>query len=236
MVKVFSDFDGTISVKDIGELFFRKYAGEFVEKNIERLLNSQITMQEWLKGLCDSIPQITKKEFFDFVDQFDIDLYFVELMKFCKTRNIPIFIVSDGFDLYIERVLLKNGFEDIELFANHAMINDSTGKLETSFPYTDSECNLCCNCKRNHMLQLSADEDIIVYIGDGYSDRCPIQYADFVFAKKQLIKYCQEKNITYFAFSNFKDVRLKLEEILNRKRIRHRQEAVMARREVFMQG
>ena len=109
-------------------------------------------------------------------------------------------------------------------------------KLAVSFPYTDAECNLCGNCKRNHMLNTSADDDIIVYVGDGYSDRCPVRYADFVFAKRQLIKHCQEQNITYFEFNHFGDVQAKMEEIVQRKRIRHRQEAAMARREVFIQG
>ena len=86
------------------------------------------------------------------------------------------------------------------------------------------------------MLNASADEDIIVYIGDGFSDRCPVRYADFVFAKRQLIKHCQGQNITYFEFDHFDDVQAKMEEIIQRKRIRHRQEAAMARREVFVQG
>ncbi len=73
-------------------------------------------------------------------------------------------------------------------------------------------------------------------LGDGFSDRCAVRYADFVFAKRQLIKHCQQQNITFFEFNHFGDVQEKLEEILQRKRIRNRQEAVMARREVFVQG
>lgn len=75
-----------------------------------------------------------------------------------------------------------------------------------------------------------------MYIGDGYSDQCPARFADFVFAKGRLIKYCQQQNITFFEFRNFSDVQKKVEEILERKHIRNRQEAAMARREVFMQG
>jgi hypothetical protein len=51
-----------------------------------------------------------------------------------------------------------------------------------------------------------------------------------------LIKHCQQQNITFFEFNHFDDVQVKLEEILQRKRIRGRQEAATARREVFMQG
>jgi 2-hydroxy-3-keto-5-methylthiopentenyl-1-phosphate phosphatase len=86
------------------------------------------------------------------------------------------------------------------------------------------------------MLAQSADEDIVVYVGDGFSDRCPVNYADIVFAKRHLIKHCQQQNITYHEFQNFGDVQKKLEEVLQRKRIRHRREAAMARRDVYMQG
>ena len=105
-----------------------------------------------------------------------------------------------------------------------------------SFPYTDSECERCANCKRNHLLTLSSDDDIVVYVGDGISDRCPVRYADIVFAKKGLIKYCQEQNVTYHEYRHFGDVQQRLDPILRQKRIKQRREARMARREVFLQG
>jgi len=234
MVRVFCDFDGTVCSQDVGEQFFLKFAGEKAEQNIHRLLSDEITLQEWLTELCEAIPSIDQKKFFDFIDQFVIDPCFAEFVRFCKDQEIPLMILSDGLDAYVERVLSNAGLSQIPFFANHA---EFVGKrLKVSFPHTDAECNCCGNCKRNHMLNVSADDDIIVYVGDGYSDRCPIRYADFVFAKRQLIKHCQEQNITYFEFNNFGDVQVKMEKIVQRKRIRHRQEAAMARREVFIQG
>jgi 2,3-diketo-5-methylthio-1-phosphopentane phosphatase len=173
-------------------------------------------------------------EFLKYVDQFSVDPHFTGIVNFCYERDIPLMVLSDGLDVYVERVLSNAGLSHVPFFANHAEFVGE--RLKVSFPYADAECNLCGNCKRNHMLNTSADEDVIVYIGDGYSDRCPIRYADFVFAKRQLIKYCQQQNITFFEFNHFGDVQVKLEEILQRKRIRHRQEAAMARREVFVQG
>jgi 2,3-diketo-5-methylthio-1-phosphopentane phosphatase len=239
MIRVFCDFDGTVCPQDVGEQFFQTFAGEKAEQNIQRLLNDEITMQQWLTELCEAIPSIRQKEFLDFVDQFVIDPYFKEFVRFCEEQMIPLMVLSDGLDVYVERILFNAGLKRVPFFANHAefLTMKSREKLSVSFPYTDAECcNLCGNCKRNHMLNASADDDIIVYIGDGYSDRCPVKYADFVFAKQQLIKHCQEQNITYFEFNNFGDVQTKMQEIVKRKRIRHRQEAAMARREVFMQG
>jgi len=238
MVRVFCDFDGTVCPQDVGELFFRNFAGPQAEADVQRLLHGDITMQQWLDGLCNAIPVTTLETFAAFVDQFSVDPYFAEFVKFCRTKEASVSIVSDGLDFYIQHLLQKSGLMQVPSFANHVEFVPVNGgqKLITSFPYTDAECHLCGNCKRNHMLTTSADDDIIVYVGDGYSDRCPIRYADFVFAKRHLVKYCQEQNITYFDFSHFGDVQQKMEEILSRKRIRHRQEAAMARREVFMQG
>jgi 2,3-diketo-5-methylthio-1-phosphopentane phosphatase len=234
MIRVFCDFDGTVCLQDVGEQFFRTFAGEKAEQNIQRLLKGEITMQIWLTELCEAIPSIHQKEFLDFVDQYVIDPHFTEFVRFCKEQDNPLMILSDGLDAYVKRVLSNAGLNLVPFFANHAEFVGQ--KLTVSFPYTDAECNLCGNCKRNHILNASADDDIIVYVGDGYSDRCPVRYADLVFAKRQLIKYCQEQNITYFEFNNFGDVQVRMEEIVQRKRIRHRQEAAMARREVFVQG
>lgn len=234
MIRVFSDFDGTVCLQDVGRKFFGEYAGEKAEESVRRLLGGEITMQMWFTELCDAIPSITRDELLKYADQFSIDPHFPEFVGFCKDQNIPVTILTDGLDVYVERVLSNGGAGSVPFFANHAeFIN---GKLKAVFPYADAECSLCGSCKRNHMLNTSADDDIIVYVGDGYSDRCPVRYADFVFAKRQLIKYCQQQNITYFEFETFNDVQEKIKEILKRKRIRSRQEAAMARREVFMQG
>ncbi len=237
MVRVFCDFDGTVCPHDIGAQFFRKFAGEQAQGFVEELLDGTITMQEWLNRLCGAIPHITREEFNAYVDQFAVDPSFGDFVNFVEERGVPLTVLSDGLDAYVGRVLSNAGLQRVPYFANHAEFVDSRegGKLVVSFPYTDAECRCCGNCKRNHMLVQSADEDIIVYCGDGFSDRCPVRFADFVFAKRQLIRYCQQQNITYFEFGQFDDVREKLKQILQRKRIRHRQEAAMARREIFMQ-
>jgi 2-hydroxy-3-keto-5-methylthiopentenyl-1-phosphate phosphatase len=238
MVRVFCDFDGTVCVQDIGDQFFQTFAGEKAEQSAQRLLKDEITSQMSLMELCEAIPSIRQKELMDFADQFLIDPHFTKFVRFCKEHEISLMILSDGLDTYIEHILKNAGLSHVPFFANHTEFLNVNGreKLAVTFPYTDAECNLCGNCKRNHILNTTADDDIIVYVGDGYSDRCPVKYADFVFAKQQLIKHCQEQNITYFEFNHFGDVQAKMEEIIQRKRIRHRQEAAMARREAFIQG
>ena len=238
MVRVFCDFDGTVCPQDIGEEFFRAFAGDTVQGLVDELLRGEIDSQQWLQRVCDAVPSVSLAQFEAYVDQFAADPHFAEFVRFAEGQGAAVSVLSDGLDAYVARVLSKAGLQRVPFFANHAEFINENGipKLAVSFPHTDAECSACGNCKRNHLLMQAADNDVIVYVGDGYSDRCPVRYADFVFARRQLIKHCQQQNITYYEFNHFGDVQKKMEEILQRKRIRQRQEASMARREVYIQG
>ena len=237
MVRVFCDFDGTVSPVDIGNRFFRTYVGEQAQVIVQGYLNGTATARECLTRECAAVRNVTVAEFESFLQQFSIDPHFKSFVDFCDERQIPLTILSDGLDFYVGRFLARHGLDRLPWFANHVeFVTTSEGtSLEVSFPHADAECDFCGNCKRNHILTQSADEDVIVYVGDGISDRCPVKFADIVFAKKSLIKYCQEQNISYHAFEDFSEVHARLAGILEQKPKRRR-EAVMARREVFMQG
>lgn len=238
MLRVFSDFDGTIALDDVGSQLFRTFAGSKANEIVQHLLNGTITARECLMRECGAVENATLSELEQFVNQFSLDPAFGSFVDFCRQRSIPVVVLSDGLDFYVERLLRKNDLGDLPFFSNHLELVErgSSTKLVPSFPHTDAECLVCGNCKRNHVLTLSGDDDIIVYIGDGISDRCPVRYADIVFAKGRLVRYCQELNITYHEFRSFADVRHRLELILRQKRIRKRREAEMARRDVFAQG
>jgi len=238
MVRVFCDFDGTIAVEDVGAQLFKTFGGHEAETAVREYLGGAINARECFERECRAVPHLREAEFLEFVSRFELDPGFGRFVKFCEARSVSVVVVSDGFDVYVRRLLESNGHGHLMSFANHVEFVASEGRtrMVPSFPYRDAECPQCANCKRNHLLTLSADDDIIVYVGDGFSDRCPIRYADIVFAKKSLITYCQQQNISYHAFQTFDDVRNRMEAILAGARINSRREAVMARRDVFKQG
>jgi 2-hydroxy-3-keto-5-methylthiopentenyl-1-phosphate phosphatase len=238
MMRIFSDFDGTIAIEDVGDRLSRRFAGPQVSEIIGKYRDGSINARECLIGKCEAVESATQGEVEQFIDEFSLDPTFKGFVEFCRIREIPLVALSDGLDFYVGRLLTINGFGDLRFLSNHLefVSTGNSTKLVPSFPYTDAECLLCGNCKRNHLLTLSADDDIIVYIGDGISDQCPVRYADIVFAKGSLIRHCQEQNITYHEFRDFNDVIQRLELILQQKRIKKRREAEMARREVFAQG
>ncbi len=239
-LKIFIDFDGTISRNDVSDEMFRELGGERCEVLIQEYLDGKISARKCYLGECEAAGGVRLEMLEKIIDRQEIDQTFKDFVQFCQDRGIELFVLSDGFDYYIERILKQYGLEQVKFLANHLEFRHVEGtrllSLSPFFPYIDSECPHCANCKRNHLLTLSGDDDIIIYIGDGYSDICPARYADIVFAKKDLVKYCQGENISYYEFQTFKDVVERLEKILQQKRIRKRWQAELRRREIFLQG
>lgn len=233
MVRIFCDFDGTLAAVDVGSSLFRAFAGSHATRIVREYLDGRITARESLRRQCELLRGVSRQALERFVDKVDLDSGFPSLVNLCRDRQVPLVVLSDGLDFYVGRILERHGFGDIPYFANKAVFPDGGG-LAVEFPYRDEHCEFCGNCKRNHLASQSGDDDVVVYVGDGISDRCPVRYADVVFAKKSLIKYCQEQNISYFEYSTLDDVRSRLEGFLDAGHVKRRREAVMARRALFV--
>ena len=65
-------------------------------------------------------------------------------------------------------------------------------------------CGTCGEpCKRADVTSVGEGE--IVYVGDGYSDRCAAQAADRVFARDGLAHYLDEQSVAYELFDDLHD-------------------------------
>lgn len=231
---VFTDFDGTIAVNDIGDAVFDRFGDvDVCSKFFEQYRNGSIDAREcWRKGFASFCP-VTKEEFTSFALSQSIDGHFKSFVEFCSGKNISVTVLSDGYDAYIDPVLKREGLDSLQRFSNRLQFNDN-GTVEPIFPFTDAECIRCANCKRNHILTRSSENHVIVYIGDGISDRCPVQFADVVFAKDSLVNYCETHNITFHRFEDFSDVLKSFRTIVETKKPRKRRTAELARKDVFM--
>lgn len=219
---------------DVGEEIFRRFLQEdIVNKIVEDLLTDKISARECWESLCKSTLAINKKEFDEFIHSQEIDPTLHRFVEYCEKSGLQIFVISDGYDYYIEKILQKEKLSQLKYFSNKLTFTDE-GKLIPSFPFFNADCRSSANCKRNHIIGNSSEEDYTVFIGDGISDNDAIQYADFIFAKSDLLKFCEVQRITYFPFKNFDDVILRLDELLAKKRLKKRHQAELKRREAFM--
>jgi len=232
--KIFLDFDGTITRNDVGEEIFKKFLEkDVVNKTVEELVHGKISSRECWEKLCEAAPAIKKDELDNLILSQSVEPTLHHFIEFCDKHNFELFVLSDGFDYYINKILTREKLSHLKVYSNNLILDDK-GKLLPYFPFHNSDCKSTANCKRNHIMDNSGEEDYTVFIGDGNSDKDPIQYVDFIFAKKDLLKYCEINRITYFPFKNFDDVIIRLNELGSKKRLKKRHQAQLKRREVFM--
>ncbi len=232
--KVFIDFDGTITKKDVGDAIFLKFCDEkIVNGIIDKLLSDKISARQCWVSLCEIAKIPGKKELNDFIDKIEIDPAFHKFVQFCVENKIDFYVLSDGFDYYINRIFKRESLDHIKFYSNRLEITEEN-KLIPHFPYLDINCQTSANCKRNHIINHSGDDEFTVFIGDGNSDKYTSQFCDFIFAKADLLKFCERERITYFPFNDFQDIIDRMENLITKKRLKKRHQAQLKRREIYI--
>ncbi len=203
---VFSDFDGTISSKDVGYNMFRHFSGGKSLELIPKWKKREISSRQCLTMEAEMSP-LTEAELYDFLDTIEISSGFVSFVGACRENEIELMILSDGLDLYIDYLFKKHGISDLRVMSNSGTIQD--GHIEITFPYDNTHCDYCGNCKGERIAEYRAQQKApveVLFVGDGYSDACAVTESDIVMAKKDLEEHCQKNNISYYTYTDFHDV------------------------------
>ncbi len=195
---IYCDFDGTITKEDSVNKFFEMYAPNWMES--EKLwIEGKISSRENAIIQVGLLNNVFQKQLDDYINSIEIDDYFLDFVNYVKTKNIKLTILSDGFDLFIQKILERYNL-DIPYYANKLIYNN--GKFSIEFPYYNKNCDKkagMCKCDK-------VKEKSFCYIGDGTSDLCIAKKADVLFASKKLCEYCNKDNIKYINFKSFCDI------------------------------
>lgn len=202
---IVSDFDGTITDYDGLYTFISTYADGDWQKIEEDWANGKISSKECLIKEFKLVPDLSEELIADFTDNLNIDMYFKDFFDYISEKGIDFYIVSDGIDYFINRILHKYNLDDINIISNHGEFRGEF--FELTFPNDSPECiNNAGTCKCKIISELKKKYDRVFYIGDGVSDYCAANKADVLFAKSKLQEYCKKQNIKFSAYSNFKDI------------------------------
>ena len=241
MIRIFTDFDGTITLQDVGDAMFERFGGPQCKECINEYREGAISAVECFRRECALCNRVNVSDLNAFLDLQEIDSSFVGFTKYCRTQDFECTILSDGMDYYIQRILRNcgMGIGEVPFYANVLNLVPLSGtdlvSFDPGFPYTDEICQRCACCKRNRLLALSGDDDVVVYVGEGYSDRCPVKFADVVFAKDDLLGYCRAENIGCYEYRTFADIRERLVSLQGQAQgLRKRRQAERLRRDVFI--
>jgi 2-hydroxy-3-keto-5-methylthiopentenyl-1-phosphate phosphatase len=197
------DFDGTVTETDLLDTIARDFGDPVVYQEVE----------DGLHGGTMSLRDVITREFepvrtpLDEVVAWELDNVrvrpgFREFVDLARERGWRVVIVSSGFHELIEPILEREDVQ-VELHANR--VDPSTEGWRVDWRY-DETCDSCGeSCKRSIVREL-ADGGELVYVGDGYSDRCAAEASDRVFATRGLAAYLDEQGVSYERFDDFHDV------------------------------
>jgi 2,3-diketo-5-methylthio-1-phosphopentane phosphatase len=216
--KLFLDFDGTISERDVIDAILEKYADERWLVYESKWRAGQIGSRACLAAQMELV-RATRRELDLLVDSIELDEGLSDLLQFCARHQIPTHIVSDGFDYCINRLLsrITPGLI-VRVCASH-LEPKGREQWHVTFPFFSSACaHGCATCKPAVMSLLNMKNAPSIFVGDGLSDRYAAAAADVVFAKKGLATYCSEEQLPYLPYETLSDVKAHLETGLGRER------------------
>ena len=198
---VITDFDGTITLRDVGDAILRHFKAATKEE-IERSYGPHVKIEEWMKEYFRPVT----------VSRKDIEAYvkastrlrggFKEFHAFCAGAGVPLEIASGGVDLYIDCLLKEWG---LKIKSFYGFTRFTPGGVRVTFPClkgTTLEAFKAARVRRYQRLGYK-----VVFCGDGTSDLKAARTADAVFATKRLRRLCLEKGVRNSRLKNFFDVK-----------------------------
>jgi 2-hydroxy-3-keto-5-methylthiopentenyl-1-phosphate phosphatase len=197
------DFDGTVTTTDLLDTIASRFGDPVVYQEVDHGLDEgRLSLREVItrefRPVTKPLEEVVRWE----LENVEIRPGFAELVRLARERGWRLAIVSSGFHELIEPILEREGLE-VEVHANR--VDPRPDGWVVDWRYGDP-CESCGeSCKRSLVRGLAAGGEI-VYVGDGYSDRCAAELADAVFATRGLARYLEERGVDFVRFDDFHEV------------------------------
>ena len=207
-IAILVDFDGTITTEDTNTKLMEIHGNDKIRNLHEKYRNKEINLLTLIELQFKEV-KLTEEEYLNFIlNEFNITKGFVEFYNSLKQKNIPLAIVSGGFDNGIKPFLQKHGITDVELYANSFIFDEDniTVKFYDGGILDCCEFGPCGNCKIRRYEDFKKKNDIVIFIGDGFTDKHIAKKADVVFAKDSLLDYCKDEGIDCIPWEDFYDI------------------------------
>jgi 2-hydroxy-3-keto-5-methylthiopentenyl-1-phosphate phosphatase len=206
---VFIDFDGTVSRQDSTDVLLERFADP-AWKAIEARWQAGLIGSRQCMAQQVALLRLSETALQNFIGEIDIDPAFPAFVAACHALDLAVTVVSDGLDRIVGGVLARSGLADLPVRAN-ALIAAGEQHWQLNSPHLWDGCRSAagtCKCRVAAKLDgdRRADLKLRLLIGDGSSDQCLAEEADFVVAKSALLAFCRRRNIPHLPFDTFGDV------------------------------
>jgi len=203
-MRIFCDFDGTISLNDTTDFVLSSLADPAWRDVEADWVAGRISAAECMRRQIAMING-TDAELDAVLDQVEIDPGFVEFVAWADANAISVTILSDGVDYFISRLLARIGLSRLPVVANR--LAGEPGRRELDQPWVRYGCaggTGVCKCVAAGAVPFRSED--IVFIGDGTSDFCVSRRVDILFAKDRLATYAKARGRRFHPFDSFTDI------------------------------
>ena len=188
------DWDGTVTEVDGLHLVLLEFGDVHIYDEAERRLGRDLSLHEVIALEFESVRAPLREVVAWVRENVHVRPGFTEFAR--KRRPL---VVSSGFRELIDPVLEREAIE-LDVVANR--LDPQPDGWRARFR-PGGDCPVCGEqCKRSDVGRL---EDI-VYVGDGFSDRCIALGARRVFARDGLAEYLEREGVQFEPFDDFYDV------------------------------
>jgi HAD superfamily phosphoserine phosphatase-like hydrolase len=204
-VAVLVDYDGTISRLDIGDLLLDRHATD--REALARLdaaydagtIGSRDLMRWDMEVLPDPPDGLIAE-----AARVPQDPGFVDLVRVARSGGGVVEVVSDGLGFYVDSNLRRLGLDDVPVATNRNRLRGRGAGVD--FPYGHPACFVCGTCKRERVRAHQAAGRLVLFVGDGPSDRYAMHHADLAFATGKLLTYCRRAGYPAMAWTELSEV------------------------------
>jgi 2-hydroxy-3-keto-5-methylthiopentenyl-1-phosphate phosphatase len=197
------DFDGTLTVEDMGFFLLDTFAGGDWRQWLEQYRNDQITVGEFNSKAFATVRAAKEELLAATLSRVKLREGFRELVGYCREKGWRLAIVSNGVDFYINSILNHAGLGEVE--AHAATSRFHTGGLTVQYIGPDG-VPLDSDFKAAYTRLFLKEGYKVAYVGNGPSDANPASLSQHVFARDGLLEYCKEKKLPCQPFDDLHDV------------------------------
>ena len=197
------DFDGTITMDDMLDAIATAHAPEDTAAAEAALVSGEIDLNECIRREFVNIRAEHDQIVAEFVSLAVVRQGFARFVRAAEAAGHRVVVISSGFEALIRPVLEREGLGDLEVIAHDVRFTPDG----TTVSFREAIlCDVCGeHCKRPLVATLGTPGHI-VYIGDGWSDRCASLYASHRYARASLARYLQREGAGFTSFESFDEV------------------------------
>lgn len=199
---ILCDFDGTVALDDTTDTLLEAFARPGWQKLESDWRAGRIGSHDCMAGQV-ALLDLTRAELDAHLAEREIDPDFAAFVKAAHRRGVHIEILSDGLDYAIRTILGREHLDWLPITSNR-LEPDGERSWRLAFPNANALCRVAsgtCKCARAGAAQGARKR--VLLIGDGASDFCVAESADFVFAKGKLIAHCAARGLAHAAIGGF---------------------------------